>query len=238
LVLTAVAFGLATLAEGIRYGLLLRNRSVLIDPWVLRGSDWAVLAASLLALLAALLTAVTVAAWLAVARSAAYAAGGESDPRPSWMLLVGCLLPVVNLVAPGVFLMEYVRRHRPLAERAVWVWWGAWLLSAAMAVGALLFRTTESLQSRANGVLFTTETNAVALVVALCTLWLLHQLEGRDIRGRAQTAKRWVIAIGPARPVIAEVPKTPETPAAKDNSAENQSSATDAEGIAHAGVAA
>jgi hypothetical protein len=106
---------------------------------------------------------------------------------------------VVNLVAPGVFLTESVSGR---SRRAVRVWWCVWLVGAGFAVAALAWRTAETLQAQANGVLFTAVSDVVAAAVAVTTLWLVGELDGRDVRGRSGEPRRLLVATGPAEPVI------------------------------------
>ncbi|MFC9893174.1 DUF4328 domain-containing protein [Nocardia sp. NPDC127579] len=206
LVVTAGLFALAAVAELGRYGVLLRNRTRLIDPLLLRVSDALVIGSAVLALVFALLSAVALVGWLIQARAAAFAANGQRDPRSARMLTLGCVLPGVNLVWPGVFLTELAEQGTdPRVLRAVRLWWCGWVLGAAMAVGALLWRTADSLQAKADGVMFMVWTDAVAAGVAVLTLWVLRLVAGRDLLGRTKLARRWVVATEAAVPVIEPV---------------------------------
>ena len=200
LIVTAALFLLASLAELGRYGVLLVNRSRLISPIVLAISDALVWACAGLALLLGLLSALAAVGWLIDRRRVRFAELGRSDPRRVRTLVTGCVVPVVNLVAPGVFLTEMVSgRSR---RRAVRVWWCVWLVGAGFAVAALAWRTAETLQAQANGVLFTAVSDVVAAAVAATTLWLVGELDGRDVRGRSREPRRLLVATGPAEPVI------------------------------------
>ncbi|MFD6155569.1 DUF4328 domain-containing protein [Nocardia sp. NPDC060256] len=203
---TAALFALAAVAELLRYLLLLRNRTRLIHPAVLVCSDVFVVAAALLALLLALLTAVAVIGWLIDTRRLAFQETGRADPRSVRALVLGCVIPVVNLLWPGVFLTEIVaQRADPRALRAIRIWWAAWVFGGLVAVAALLWRTADSLQVKADGVLFTAFTDLVAAAVALLTLAMMRAVEERDVLGRSRTARRWLIAVDPAVPVIEPV---------------------------------
>ncbi|MFE7744059.1 DUF4328 domain-containing protein [Nocardia sp. NPDC057455] len=206
LVAAAGVFGLAAVAELARYGLLLHNRTRLIHPAVLAVSDAFVIGAGVLAILLSLLAASSAVGRLIEIRQAAYAAVGRSDPRSPRTLVLGCLIPVVNLLWPGIFLSEVAVLHGdPRARRAVRIWWAAWVFGGLVAAAALLWRTADSLQAEADGVLFTASTDVVAAAVALLTLWVLRTIEGRDLLGRHRTARRWLIAVDPAVPVIEPV---------------------------------
>ncbi|WP_019931949.1 DUF4328 domain-containing protein [Nocardia sp. BMG111209] len=226
LVLTAVLFALAAVAEIGRYLILLRNRTRLIPRALLVVSDVSLYLLAGFALLAALVTAIALVGWLIRARRTAYAAAGEQDPRPVWMVLCGCLVPVVNLLWPGVFLTELARRADPRALRAVRIWWCAWVFDGVLVVVALCWHTADSLQARADGVMISAYTDLAAAAVALLSLWVVRRCEGRDLRGRARQPRRWVPAAGPAAVLIEPVHavgesagRAPSTPVGDDRAA-------------------
>lgn len=206
LVLTAGVFLAAALAELGRYGILLRNRTRLIQPWLLTISDAAVYVTGLLSLVLALVTAVALVGRLVDIRRDAYAAAGHRDPRSLLWLALGCLVPGVNLLWPGVFLTEVARqRQDPRLLKAVRIWWGGWLFNAFMVVAALLWRIPDTLQAEADGVMWTVFTDLVAAAVAVLTLWVVHGCAGLDLRGRPHEVPRWTVATTPAEPVIEPV---------------------------------
>ncbi|WP_280499204.1 DUF4328 domain-containing protein [Nocardia cyriacigeorgica] len=216
LIATALMFAIAAGSELGRYLLLLRNRTYLIDPLLLTFSDAMVNASALFAAVLALLAAVAAVGWLIQARRAVYEGRGLRDPRSPRMLVLGCVIPVVNLLWPGVFLSEMVAgREDPRPLRAVRVWWAIWVFGGACAVAALAWRSADSLQAEADGVLFTAFTDAVAVAVAVATLWIVRMVEGRDLLGRAHIAHRWVVAADPAVPVIEPVQPGSATVAAR-----------------------
>lgn len=206
LIVTMSWFAVAAVAELLRYLLLLRNRTRLIHPAVLVCSDVLVVGAALFAMFFALLAAVAVVGWLIDARRLAFQESGRTDPRSARALVLGCVIPVVNLLWPGVFLTEIVaQRSDPRALRAIRIWWAAWVFGGLVAVAALVWRTADSLQVKADGVLFTAFTDLVAAAVALLTLAMMRAVEERDVRGRSRIAQRWLIAVDPAVPVIEPV---------------------------------
>lgn len=203
---TAVLFAVAAAAELGRYLILLRNRTRLIEPPLLWFSDALVNTAALFALIMALVSAVAALGWLIEVRRAAFAAAGSSDPRSPRMLALGCLIPVVNLIWPGVFLTEVVSGGAdPRPRNAIRLWWAVWVFGGLLAVATLFWRTADSLQAQADGVLFTAFADAVAAAVAVLTLWVMRTIEGRDLDGRRRLARRWVIAVDPATPLIEPV---------------------------------
>lgn len=206
LLATAGLFGLAAVAELGRYLILLRNRTRLIEPVLLWFSDALVNTAALFALIMALVTAVAALGWLIEVRHAVFAAAGRRDPRSLRTLALGCLVPGVNLIWPGVFLSEVLaERSDPRPLHAVRIWWAVWGLGGLLAVAALFWRTADSLQAEADGVLFTALTDLAAAAVAVLTLWVVRTVEGRDLRGHDRLAHRWVVAVDPATPLIAPV---------------------------------
>ncbi len=216
----AVLFLLAAAAEFGRYLILMRNRSRLIEPVVAYLSDWSVWFFSGLALVFALLSAIGLVGWLLDARRAAYARTGRRDPRGLWSLLFGCVVPVVNLVWPGVFLIELAReRDDPRLLQAVRIWWAAWVINAVMAVAALFWHLATTLQAQANGVIFTVYTDLVAAATAVLSLWVMRLCEGRDLRGRLRAPKRWIATAGPAVPLIEPVRPVAADSARRDEQA-------------------
>ncbi|MEU7763606.1 DUF4328 domain-containing protein [Nocardia sp. NPDC049190] len=236
LVATAAVFAVATVTEVMRYLILLHNRTRLIHPAVLWCSDAFVIGAAVLSVVLALVTAVAVLGWLIEARRLAYTEAGQRDPRSKRALAFGCLVPVVNLLWPGIFLTEVVAlRADPRAVRAIRIWWVAWVFGGGIALAALLWRTADSLQAEADGVLFSAVTDAVAAAVAVLTLWVLRTIEGHDLLGHGRETHRWLIAVDPAVPVIApvhpggrgrtaDIPRSEaiDAPAHEDNSAQDR----------------
>ncbi|WP_433669620.1 DUF4328 domain-containing protein [Nocardia sp. CA-136227] len=219
LIATAAVFVVAALAELGRYGILLRNRTRLIQPWLLWISDAAVTVSATLALALALLSAVALVGWLAETRRAAYANVGESDSRSLLSLVLGCVVPVANLIWPGIFLTEAAQRTGdgdPRLLRAVRIWWAAWLSNAVLVLVALGYRLTDSLQVQADGVLVAMWTDLVAAGVAVASLGLVRAFAGLDLQGRPKVPRRWLIATGPARPLIEPVRRAPAAPVGDD----------------------
>ncbi|CAM2915738.1 DUF4328 domain-containing protein [Skermania piniformis] len=224
LVWTALLFGLAAVAEIGRYLMLLRNRTRLIEPALLAFSDAAVLVTSITGLIFAFLTAVGCVGWLADARATVFGRAGRLDPRPRWMLLAGCLIPGLNLVYPGVFLTELVRDRQPRLQRAVRVWWLAWLVGAGLTAAAFAYRTADSLQGQADGVMMAAWADAGAAVVAVVTLWLIRLFGGRDLFGHERAAQRWLVAAGPSEPRIAPI-RAASPPVVRDTAADEAAAA-------------
>ncbi|WP_280230407.1 DUF4328 domain-containing protein, partial [Nocardia cyriacigeorgica] len=198
LIATALMFAIAAGSELGRYLLLLRNRTYLIDPLLLKFSDAMVNASALFAAVLALLAAVAAVGWLIQARRAVYEGRGLRDPRSPRMLVLGCVIPVVNLLWPGVFLSEMVAgRDDPRPLRAVRVWWAIWLFGGLCAAAARARRGAATLQAQADGVLLTAFTDALAVAVAVGTLWVVPKVDGPQLLGRAPNPQPRVLAPPP-----------------------------------------
>lgn len=204
LVGAAVVFGLAALAEALRYGLLVFNRTRLVDPLALAVSDAAVWATQVGAPFVALGAAVACAVRLLELRRCVFAERGEVDPRPSPTVLLGVVVPGVNLAMPGVLLTEIAGRD-PRLLRAIRIWWVLWVLDAVMFVVVVLWRQRDTLQARADGVLLAAFAAALATAVALTTLHVVRLFEGTDIWGRPLRHRRFTYATGPAYAPIAPI---------------------------------
>jgi hypothetical protein len=199
---TAIVFLLSAAAEIWRYVILLRSRDQLIGPVELWFSDQVLNVVSVLALAVALAAAYCCVDWLLEARRTVFARVGRSDTRTRGWTLIGCLVPVLNLFLPGVLLTELAARISPRMRVVVRIWWGAWAASGVMSVVSLCWHTADSVQERANGVLFSMLTDLVAVAVAVLTLWVIRETDERDLLGRRRVPKRKLISVGPVRPVI------------------------------------
>lgn len=103
---TALAFGLAAAAEAWRYGLVLRGRTELLGAATVALSDSVVVTAGVLAPVLALLSGVVVVLWLVRTRLAVAELNGVTETRSVRGVVLGAVLPVVNLGQAGVLLTE------------------------------------------------------------------------------------------------------------------------------------
>ncbi|MFC9786839.1 DUF4328 domain-containing protein [Rhodococcus sp. NPDC127528] len=193
LVATAVLFAVGALAELFRYALLVRNRTSLISPTVLAVSDALVSAAGVMAPVVAVCAAAASASWLVGARAAAFGRTGRIDPRRPAEVILGCLVPVANLVLPGLYLTE-LGESDAKTRNLIRLWWGTWAVGGALLVLSLAMRSHDSLQARANAVLIAALTDLVAAAVAGLTLALMRRVDGLGLAGRPRELTRWVVA--------------------------------------------
>ncbi|WFR72800.1 DUF4328 domain-containing protein [Prescottella defluvii] len=199
----AIVFGLAAVAEAFRYGLLVFNRVRLVDPLTLAVSDSMVWATQMSAPLVALAAAAASVCRLIVIRRQVFAARGLADPRTPRSLAIGVLVPVVNLVMPGVFLIEVADGDRRTLT-AIRIWWVAWAANGLLVVVGLLWRGRDTLQAQADGVVLAAVTAAVAAATALLTLYVMRRFDGRDLLGRPHRTTRWINVPDAERPAPAE----------------------------------
>lgn len=193
LVASAV-FALAALAHGLRYLLLLINRTTLLPPLVANGSLLMGILVSLGAIAAVIATAVAATSWLIDRRAEVYRRHGQPDPRPEWALWAGCLVPVVNLVWAPVFVLElahaegsYERQRGPVA-----VWWIGWILATLISGWAIWTSGATEPQAVADN----TETVLIAYLAGLAVLLLLLRVFDGFVRRPMQQrrpAHRWVV---------------------------------------------
>jgi hypothetical protein len=90
---SVVTLGAAALVHVLRYVLLVINRNTLLNSLVAVAAVGLSVLASLAAIAAAITCAVMLTRWLIARRAAAFAHCGQPDPRPTWALWIGCLLP-------------------------------------------------------------------------------------------------------------------------------------------------
>ncbi|WP_410634528.1 DUF4328 domain-containing protein [Amycolatopsis sp. cmx-4-83] len=186
--LIAVLFGFAALAvvaagaEIWRYVLLVLGRDSALSRSVVAFSDGFVLTAGLLASILALLPAGLSLWWLLVARQAAADVSGDDPPRPVWQVLVGVLVPVVNLpMALSVVgelehaVLSRPRDVRPKPSRQVLVWWGGWLLNWVLLAVSIVWRFRDDVQSMADSVVLVAFTDLAAAALAVVTALVVRR---------------------------------------------------------------
>lgn len=217
LTLTAALLILAVLAELLRYAILLHNRTRLIDPTLLVVSDALVLFAEIASVIIGIGAAVASVCWLITRRRIFFGRNGTRDPRRARTILVGCLVPVLSLVMPGVFLTELVDarggsdRDRLLV--VVRVWWAGWIVDWILVLAAVLWRLRDSLQAQADGVLLSAVVALVGAAVASTTIYLMRSVDGLRLRGGSRAAPtRWVVAVTRDTEQAGESRSTAEAP--------------------------
>ncbi|MGH3833448.1 MAG: DUF4328 domain-containing protein [Pseudonocardiaceae bacterium] len=183
LVVTAVlALGTAG-AEAWRYALLLDSRTDAVPAGPLYASDALVVTGGVLSLLCSLLAGAVTLGWLVHANTAAAQAAAVTPARPGWRLVVGVLVPGLNLVVPGAALAEVEHaalgqdpKRRPHPSRLVIGWWASWAADLVLSGTAILWNLRGGVQARADGVLLHVATDLMAGVVAITTIVVIRRL--------------------------------------------------------------
>lgn len=175
----AVAAGLGGLGEIFRYVLLVLGRDRALPGGVVAGSDALVNTAAGLAIASGLVAAGLTLRWLLIARTVAARQAGARPGRPDWAVLLGVLLPVLNLFMAGSVLSELEHTARQVSGRArgpvrptrlVRAWWAVWAGNELAAVVTLVLRSRNGIQAQADGVLWHAVTDLTALALAVLTL--------------------------------------------------------------------
>ncbi|GAY15886.1 DUF4328 domain-containing protein [Mycobacterium sp. shizuoka-1] len=208
-----VIFGLAAAIHIVRYVLLLINRTSLLPPLVAGAALWLGVLISLAAIVSVILTAVVTTSWLIARRAAVYHHLGHEDPRPTWALWAGCLVPVVNLVWAPVYVIELAHAEQTQARLRgpITAWWIAWVLSTAVSI----FGIATSFTTKPQGIADNTVTVIVAYLLGAGVLVLLWQVFDAFVRKPVERPlHRWVV-VGEDRPAEPEErPAETESPPA------------------------
>ncbi|UZJ24589.1 DUF4328 domain-containing protein [Rhodococcus antarcticus] len=197
LVGAAVAFVAAAGAEAWRYGLLLRGRTELLGARTVALSDSVVVAAGVLAPVLAVISALVVALWLVRARHAAAEHAGRRDSRSTRAVLLGALLPVVNLGQAGVLVTELERSLGGGAgpSRLVRRWWAVFVLSGLLAALTWGWRLLGTAQAQADAVVLAGLSDLTAAVTAVLTLLVVLRCTERLGGAARPPRRRWVASV-------------------------------------------
>ncbi len=181
--LTAMLALVTAGAEAWRYALLLASRSDAVPAGPLRASDVLVVTGGVISLLSAGLAGAATLGWLVHAHVTAARAAAVTPARRGWQLVVGALVPGLNLVVPGAALAELEHttlgqhpEHRPRPSRLVIGWWVTWVIGLVLAGTAVLWNLRGGVQARADGVLLHIATDLVAGAVAVTTIVVVRRL--------------------------------------------------------------
>ena len=221
LVTVAVAAGAGVLAEGFRYALALRGRTQLLGATTVALSDAAVITTGLLAPIFAVAAAVLAARWLLAARAVAAARAGVRETRRGWVVVAGVLLPVVNLVAPAVWLAELEARLRtrpgsrpdpaPRPSRLLLAWWTSWAASQALVLVVVGIRVLgDSVQAQASSIVAAAWSDLAAVVCAVLAVVLLRRLGAELDDGPRRTGRRWIASVPAPRETGTQPSTQPE----------------------------
>lgn len=184
--MVAISSLLAAGGEIWRYALLVVGRDEALSSDVVAVSDALVDTGALLAAATGLIALVSTLCWVLGLREVAGTLAGTRPARPDWQVLLGVLLPGLNLFLAGSVLAELEHTAmavteptaRPRPSRLVFAWWAAWVVSEVLAVLTLLLDLRTGVQARADGVLWYAVTDLVAAVAAVLTVRVVASITG------------------------------------------------------------
>lgn len=180
---TAAVALLASGAEVWRYILLLASRDGALQAEAVAASDALVASAGTVAPILSLVVGVLMVLWTMRAAQAAADRAQVRQSRSTRMVVLGWLVPGLNLSIPGSVLAEIEHSaiglpadRRPSPSRLLLVWWGLWVASVVLTVFVLLWSLRDGVQVRADGVLFHAVLDLLAAVTAGVTARLVLRL--------------------------------------------------------------
>jgi hypothetical protein len=216
---TAAVALLAAGAEVWRYVLLLASRDGALQAETVAASDALVASAGTVAPILSVVVGVLMVLWTV---RAAQAAGERTQVRPSRstrMIVLGWLVPGLNLSVPGSVLAEIEHSaiglpadRRPRPSRHVLVWWGLWAASVVLTAVVLLWSLRTGVQARADGVVLHAVLDLLAAVTAGVTARLVLRLT-RLLSPAAPRRREVLMRVGPPSGA-AEQPKALSGPTA------------------------
>ena len=192
LLVTIAVLGAAAFVHLVRYVLLVVNRTVLLNPWVAGAATWGGIVVSVLAAFMVVAAAVVLTNWLIARRAAAFAHRGQQEPRPSWALRAGCLIPVVNLAWAPTFVIELadVELRLRWLRRPIVVWWAVWVVATVVSA----FSTATAFTTDAQGIADNTMATIVAYLFGMAAVLLALQVFlGFERQPVEKPAHRWVM---------------------------------------------
>lgn len=200
LALTAILVVVTGGAEAWRYSLLLDSRFDAVPAGPLRASDALVVIGGVVSVLSSVLAGAVTLGWLVHASTAAAKAAAVTPARPGWQLVVGVLIPGLNLVVPGAVLAELEHAalgqdpsRRPRPSRLIIGWWVVWAIGLVLAGITLLWNLRAGVQARADGVLLHVATDLVAGIVAVTTIVVVKRLTRLLSPAQFANARRLVV---------------------------------------------
>ncbi|GAA5126861.1 DUF4328 domain-containing protein [Pseudonocardia adelaidensis] len=180
---TAAVALLAAGAEVWRYVLLLASRDGALQAESVAASDALVASAGTVAPILSLVVGVLMVLWTVRAAQAAADRAGVRPSRSTRMIVLGWLVPGLNLSIPGSVLAEIEHsaiglpaQRRPRPSRLVLVWWGLWAASVVLTAVVLLWSLRDGVQARADGVVLHAVLDLLAAVTAGVTARLVLRI--------------------------------------------------------------
>jgi hypothetical protein len=180
---TAAVALLASGAEVWRYVLLLASREGALPAEAVAASDALVASAGTVAPVLTLVVGVLMVLWTVRAARAAADRAQVTPSRSQRMIVLGWVVPGLNLSIPGSVLAEIEHSAiglpaslRPRPSRQLLVWWALWVVSVVLSAVVLLWSLRDGVQARADGVVLHAALDLVAAVTAGVTARLVLRL--------------------------------------------------------------
>ncbi|MFD1147811.1 DUF4328 domain-containing protein [Saccharothrix hoggarensis] len=166
-----------------RYVLLLLSRYGALSEGTVGVSDAMVVSSAVVMVVASGMAIVFTLLWLRRARNAAAAEAGYRPSRPDREVLIGLVVPGVNLVVPGSVLAELEHAAlrepptaRPRPSRLLRWWWGLWVAAGVFTAFTIAWSFRSSVQAMADGVLFHAVSDLLGAAVAIVTAAVVRHI--------------------------------------------------------------
>lgn len=204
---TAAVALVAAGAEVWRYVLLLASREGALSAGAVAASDALVGAAGTIAPILAALAGGLLVLWTLRATRAAAERTGVRPSRSDLAVVLGWLVPGLNLTVPGSVLAEIEHTAlgrapgvRPRPSRLVLVWWALWAAGVVLAAVVLLWSLRDGVQARADGVVLHAVLDVLATATAAVSAVLVVRLT--RLLGPARPGRReLVLRVGSVAPL-------------------------------------
>ncbi|MFD4641580.1 DUF4328 domain-containing protein [Lentzea sp. NPDC058436] len=166
-----------------RYVLVAMSRFGALSAGVVSASDAMVVSSSAITITGCFLALLLGLVWVRRARNVAATLVGYGPSRSDRDVLIGLIVPGMNLVVPGSVLaeLEHAVARRPADERPVpsrllrW-WWGLWAASGLTVVVVVLWSFRSSTQAMADGVLLHAFADLVLAGVAVTSALVVRRI--------------------------------------------------------------
>jgi Domain of unknown function (DUF4328) len=173
---TATVAVIAGGAEMWRYVLLLASRSDALPADAVAASDALVVAAGTVAPILAIVAGVMLVLWSVRASRAAGDYAGVVPARSTRAIVIGWVVPVLNLAVPGSVLAEIEHAAldrppglRPRPSQLMLWWWALWVANLLFGAVVALWSLRTGVQALADGVVLHALLDLLAAVTAVVT---------------------------------------------------------------------
>ncbi|RZT83324.1 uncharacterized protein DUF4328 [Pseudonocardia sediminis] len=179
----AAMSAIAAVAEVWRYVLLLISRSDALSPTAVAWSDSLVWFGGWASLAAVLASGYLIIAWTLQAMRAAAQRSGTVPVRSTRAVVLGWMIPGLNLAVPGAVLTEIEHSaldlppdDRPRPSRELLVWWALWGACVLLGAVTALWALRDGTQALADGVVLHAWLDVLAVVTAVVTARVVRRL--------------------------------------------------------------